>query len=87
MQPTVGGKQYGLQSGPYLAKGGVPPGWGQVTPGIWPGMGILWRTGVAQVRADAGLAQDWPREPDASAKEAQVSQPGGVASRKERWRC
>ncbi len=33
-------------------------------------------TGVAQAATDAGLAQEWPREPDASAKEAQVGKPG-----------
>ncbi len=33
-------------------------------------------TGVAQAATDTGLAQEWPREPDASAKEAQVGKPG-----------
>ena len=43
-------------------------------------------TGVAQAATDTGLAQEWPRKPDASAKESHVGKPGGVASRKERWR-
>ncbi len=38
------------------------------------------------IELGTGLAQDWPRESDASAKEAQVSGPGGVAPRKGRWR-
>ena len=35
-------------------------------------------TGTGEAATDTGLAQEWPRESDASAKEAQVSQPGGV---------
>ena len=40
----------------------------QIEPAMW--------TGIAQAATDAGLAQEWPRESDASAKEAQVGQPG-----------
>ena len=36
-------------------------------------------TSIAQAATDAGLAQEWPRESDSSAKEAQVGLPGGVA--------
>ncbi len=43
-------------------------------------------TGIDEAATDTGLALEWPRESDASVKEAQVGQPGGVASRKERWR-
>jgi hypothetical protein len=69
MQPSVGGEQYGLQRGPYLAKGGR--GGVRVPPGFWLGsVGILWRKGIGQADADTGLAQEWPREPDASAKDA-----------------
>ena len=39
-------------------------------------------TGVAQAATDTGLAQEWPREPDASAKEAQISKPGALACHK-----
>jgi len=35
-------------------------------------------TGIDEAATDTGLAQEWPREPDASAKEAQVGQPGRV---------
>ena len=67
------------QWAPALVRLPSPRGWGQGTPGFWLGpVGILWYTGVAQASADAGLAQEWPREPDVSAKEAQVGQPGGV---------
>ena len=56
-----------------------PPGWGQGGPGFWQRpAGILWCTGVAQAATDTGLAQEWPRETDASAKENQVGMPGGV---------
>ncbi len=41
-------------------------------------MAIIWCTGMAQGDADAGLDQEWPREPDASAKEAQVGRLGRV---------
>ena len=34
-------------------------------------------TGIDEAATDAGLAQEWPRESDASAKDAQVGQPGG----------
>ncbi len=36
-QPPVGAEYYGQKTGSCLAKGGVPPGWGQGTPGFWPG--------------------------------------------------
>ncbi len=42
---------------------------------------MLWCTGVAQADADAGLAQDWPRETDASPKDAQVGKPGMCGGR------
>jgi len=34
-------------------------------------------TGTDEVATDTGLAREWPREPDASAKDAQVGKPGG----------
>ncbi len=43
-------------------------------------------TGIGEAATDAGLAQEWPRESDASAKEAQVGGPGRVTPRKVRWR-
>ncbi len=60
----------------------LPPAFTRIdlvgTPGFWLGsVGIVWRTGVVQGDADAGLAQNWPREPDANAKEAQVGKSGG----------
>ncbi len=36
---------------------------------------------MAQAATDTGLAQEWPREPDASAKEGQVGRPGIMAER------
>ena len=33
-------------------------------------------TGIGEAATDTGLAQEWPREPDASVKEAQVGKPG-----------
>ena len=37
-------------------------------------------TGIGEAATDTGLAQEWPRESDASPKDAQVGQPGrGVA--------
>ncbi len=72
---------------PVWPKGAAPGGGVRVAPGFWPGLvRILWRTGVVQGDADAGLAQEWPRESDASAKEAQVGGPGRVTPRKGRWR-
>jgi len=53
---------------PVWPKGGAGV-WGQVTPGLWLGLaGVGWCRGIAQGDADTGLAQEWPREPDASAK-------------------
>ena len=72
----MGGHSYALHRRASPPRGVPPAPWGQATPGFWPGMGILWCTGMAQADADAGLAQEWPRESDASAKEAQVGQPG-----------
>ena len=60
-----------------VAKGGSPVGWGSALPGFWQGLaGILWRKAIAQADADTGLAQEWPRETDASAKEGQVGKSG-----------
>ncbi len=43
LQPPVGGKQYALQGGPYLAKGGGARGWGQGGSGNWLGsVGFAW---------------------------------------------
>ncbi len=39
----------------------------------------MW-TGIGEAATDTGLAQEWPREPDASVKESQVGRPGGVPS-------
>ncbi len=44
-------------------------------------------TGTDEAATDTGQAQEWPREQDASLKDAQVGGPGeGLASRKGRWR-
>ncbi len=72
----MGGHWYVLRRRALSDIGGVGGRWGQVTPGIWLGMGILWCTRIAQAATDAGLIPDWPREPDASPKDAQVGQPG-----------
>ena len=59
-----------------LAKGGAP-GVGSGDRRHLAGLvGILWCTGVAQVGADAGLAQKWPRQSDAGSTESQVGKPG-----------
>ncbi len=50
----------------------------QIEPAMW--------TGIAQAATDAGLAQAWPRESDASPKDAQVGKPGRVTFREGRWR-
>ena len=43
-------------------------------------------TSIDEAATDTGLAQEWPRESDASAKESHVGQPGGVTLWKGRWR-
>ncbi len=62
------GHQRGLQGARWAVQG---------TPGIWLGLGILWRTGVAHADADSRVG--WPHGREGGAKEAQVGRPGRVA--------
>ena len=52
MHCRVGGHSYALHKLTSPVTGVPPARYGRPTPGLWLGLGILWRTGVAQEGAD-----------------------------------